>query len=235
MDTERKPLPPYLPYKTFLTFLDHLRAIGVPSHIDKSVMKSMSGGMQSWLRAALRYMNLVTGADDVPTPTLKRLVEAQGEDRKAVLRELFDRSYAFLLTDIDLSNTTPAKLRSAITAINQSSDTADKIIAFLLALAKDAGVPLSKLLTTRTTGPRKPRAKPAATRQPASAVDVENDPDDEPGATDSTAMKTIELPMAGGTLTLSGNINLFALVGAERELVFALIDAMRKFEEGSPV
>ena len=44
-------------------------------------------------------------------------------------------------------------------------------------------------------------------------------------------MKTITLPNSGGTITLSGNINVFELVGAERDLVFALIDTMRKFEE----
>ena len=43
-------------------------------------------------------------------------------------------------------------------------------------------------------------------------------------------MKTIALPKAGGSITLSGNINLFALTGEERTLVFALIDTMSAFE-----
>jgi hypothetical protein len=42
---------------------------------------------------------------------------------------------------------------------------------------------------------------------------------------------TIKLPKAGGSLTLSGDINLFTLAGAERDLVFALIDKMKEFEE----
>ncbi len=48
-----------------------------------------------------------------------------------------------------------------------------------------------------------------------------------------TAMKTIELPNAGGSLTLSGTFNTFELAGDERALVFGVIDQMKAFEEKS--
>jgi hypothetical protein len=227
MADERKPLPPYPPYRTFLTFLDHLRAIGVPSHIDKSVMTNLSGGMQGWLKSSLRYMQLID-ASDVPTPKLAKLVAAEGEDRKALLNQLFKSSYSFLDGKIDLKNTTPQKLRTAIVELGAQGETVEKIMAFMIAMAKDANIPLSPLLTQRAPVVRKPRTKTATTKKPEltdpHAVDeFESEPD--------AAMKTITLPKANGTITLSGNINLFELVGAERDLVFALIDTMRRFEE----
>jgi hypothetical protein len=225
----RKLLPPYMPYKTFGTFLDHLRAIGMPSHIDKSVMANLSGGMQSWLKAALRYMKLIN-ADDTPTAMLEKLAAAQGDDRKALLRELFSSSYAFLNGKVDLKNTTPVKLRQALVDEGGQGETVEKILAFMIAMAKDAGVSMSTLLTKRAPSVRRPRTKP--TERPTPNGDSSSEDDDTADGEDGpdASMKTITLPKSGGTLTLSGNINLFTLVGNERELVFKLIDTMTAFE-----
>jgi hypothetical protein len=226
MTEDRKPLPPYMPYRTFLTFLDHLKAIGIPSHIDKSVMATLSGAMQSWLKSALKFMQLVDAAD-VPTARLTALVNASGEQRQALLLQLFKTSYSFLDGKIDLKNTTPQKLRTAIVELGAQGETVEKIMAFMIAFAKDAKVPLSVLLTQRAPAVRRPRIK---TTQPKPPINDDDDADEDDDDTAVAAMKTIELPNAGGSLTLSGNINLFALTGAERELVFALIDTMSAFE-----
>ena len=227
-DTDRKLLPPYMPYKTFGTFMDHLAAIGMPSHIDKSVMASLSGGMQSWLRAALRYMDLID-VEGVPTPALEKLVAANGEQRKALLVALFQKTYAFLNGKVDLKNTTPVKLRQAVIDEGAQGETVEKIVAFLVAMGKDAGVPMSPLLLKRA--PRRVRTKPQTPSRQASIEIDDDDANGGDGSQDSAAMKTISLPQAGGTITLSGNINLFELVGGERDLVFKLIDTMRAFEE----
>jgi hypothetical protein len=155
-NTVKTPLPPYVPYRTFTTFLESLK-VGMPSHIDKSVMRSYSGGMQSWLKASLRMMKLIDG-ESVPQDRLKALVKAQGEDRKALLRELFNTTYAPILTGkVDLQSTTPQKLRDAFTALGAKGETIEKCIAFLVALGKDAGFTLSPHLTTRAAP--KPRTK----------------------------------------------------------------------------
>ncbi len=228
-ETERKALPPYLPYRTFTNFLDHLRAVGIPSHIDKGAMASMSGAIQSYIKLSLRYMKLIN-ADDVPQDFLKKLVMAQGDERKVLLKELFGTVYAFL--DIDLGNTTQPKLREAIAALGAQGETVDKVVAFLVAMAKDAGVPLSNYLTKRAHGPRRQRT-PRGTGDP-----LRRDPP--PPASNANgevakkmgdAMKTIALPGANGQLTLSGTFNVFDLVGAERDLVFAIIDKMKAFQQ----
>jgi len=233
-DTERKHLPPYMPYKTFLTFLDHLRSVGMPSHIDKSVMTSMSGAMQSWLKSTLKFMKLVD-ADDVPDERLVKLVQAEGEARKAHLLALFKSTYGFLDGTVDLQNTTPQKLRSTLADLGSQGETVEKMMAFLIAFAKDTGVPLSQHLTARA--PRRARQT-----RPVRADNHTRDGEDgdesgegdhgdkNPTAGAMVAMKKVELPNAGGTLTLSGSFNTFDLDGDERTLVFAIIDKMKEFE-----
>ena len=130
----------------------------MPSHIDKSVMASMSGGMQSWLKAGLRYMKLID-AHDAPTDRLEALVAAEGEQRRALLLDLFHQTYSFLQGKVDLKNTTPPKLREAINELGAQGETTEKIVAFLVAMGKEAGVQLSPLLTKRARAVRRPRPK----------------------------------------------------------------------------
>lgn len=44
-------------------------------------------------------------------------------------------------------------------------------------------------------------------------------------------MRTISLPVAKGTLTLSGSFNPFQLIGEERDLVYQIIDKMNEYEQ----
>lgn len=224
-ETERKLLSPYMPYKTFGAFLDHLKAIGTPSHVDKSVMTHLSGGMQSWLKAGLRTMKLIDAKDE-PTDALKRLANAAGDARKPLLAPLFQTTYGDLLNanGIDLKNTTPAKVRTMFVETGAQGETVEKQMAFMIAMAKDAGIEMSKLLTTRASARRRPK-----TNSPKVKEAIHDAPDAEESS-NLSAMKTIDLPNSGGTITLSGNINLFNLRGDERKLVFDLIDKMSEFE-----
>jgi hypothetical protein len=225
--TDRKLLPPYVPAKTCITFLDHLPGIGgMPSHIDKAVMSNLSGGMQSWLKASLRYMKLIN-AEDEPTVMLAKLAGTQGDDRKPLLRELFNSTYSFLAGKIDLQNTTPQKLRSAIVELGAQGETVEKIMSFLIGLGKEAGVTLSPYLTKRTIGPRRPRQKTAKKEGvPVAAGDTDDEEDDDAAP---AMTKTVSLPNAAGRVTLIGNFNPLDLVGEERTLVYALVDKMNEF------
>ncbi len=230
-DTERPTLPPYVPYRTFIGFLDTVRALGImPSHIDKAVMSSLSGGTQSWLKSSLRYMKLID-AEGVPSPALEKLTFSEGEDRRALMRELFKSSYAFLDGKIDLQNTTPQKLRTAIVDLGAQGDTVEKIVAFLVAMAKDAQIPISTLLTKRLLTPRRPRVKSARKDAVSGAQNGDSAEHDFETEHESSAMKTIKLPKAQGSLTLSGSFNPFDLSGDERTLVYAIIDKMNEFAE----
>jgi len=226
-DADKKmPLPPYLPYKTFLSFLDHLKTIGMPSHIDKSVMPHLSGAIQGWLKSALKYMKLVRD-DDSPDPKLDKLVTADADARKTMLRELFDSSYAFLKSaNIDLKTTTPQKLRAAITNIGAQGDTAEKVQAFMIAMAKDVGLNMSPLLAKRAASVRKPRTpKPKAE---VGGTGAASGTSAHSGAQPGTLMKSIAI--GDGELTLTATFNPFALTKDEREVVYSIIDQMTAFE-----
>lgn len=140
-------IPPYVPYRTFATFLESLKG-GVPSRIDSSVLRSMSGGVRGWLKAALRSMQLID-ASDVPTTALHRLVAAEGTMRQRLLRELFAGTYEFLGRRVDLAAATPAEIEAAFAARGARGDTVRKSIAFMLSMAKEAGVGLSPHLVKR--------------------------------------------------------------------------------------
>lgn len=146
-DSNPGTIPPYVPYRTFTTFVESLKS-GVPSRIDKSVLRSMSGGVRGWLKAALRSMQLID-ASDVPTTALHRLVAAEGAMRQRLLRELFGGTYGFLSRRVDLAVATPAEIEAAFAARGARGDTVRKSIAFMLAMAKEAGVVLSPHLVKR--------------------------------------------------------------------------------------
>jgi len=152
----RSGIPPYVPYRTFINFLDGLK-LGVPSHIDKSVLASYSGAMQSWLKASLRVMKLID-AQGVPQTPLYDLAQAEGPVRKAQLKKLFEETYGPIRRMVELETTTPAKLESALNQLGASGETVKKCVSFLTAMAKDAGVDLSPHLLkyTRATAPRRP-------------------------------------------------------------------------------
>lgn len=157
---EAKRIPPYVPFRTFMGFIDSLRNVVIPTHLDNAVMPSMSGGMRSWLRNALRTMDLMD-RESRPTERLERLVKSEGDDRKAVLRDLFNTTYAPLLKGkIDLTRTTQTQLRTVLTDVGAQGETVTKAMAFLLAFAKEAGFELSPHLGKRANQ-RRPRAQRA--------------------------------------------------------------------------
>lgn len=57
-EDKKKKLPPYLPYRTLRSFLDNMK-VALPNRIDRSLMPTMSGAMQSQLIGALEYLRLI--------------------------------------------------------------------------------------------------------------------------------------------------------------------------------
>lgn len=138
-----KAIPPYLSYKTLSNFLDSLK-IAVPSRIDRSLMRSMSGTLQKQLVASLEYLGLITAGKGTPTESLTKLVHAQGTERQRLLKEILTVSYPFLFKDgFDLERTTSSELQTRFAEAGTTGDTTRKCIAFFLKAAKDAGMKIS--------------------------------------------------------------------------------------------
>lgn len=138
----KKMVPPYLSYKTLRNFIDNMK-VAIPARIDRSLMRSMAGGLQSQLIAALGYLNLITPNDGVPTEKLTRLVHSEGAERQRILKEVLMSAYPFLFKEgFPLERTTSLLLQERFSETGVTGSTTRKCIAFFMKAAKDAGIKL---------------------------------------------------------------------------------------------
>lgn len=141
-ETKKNESPPYIAFSTFLSFIKGLAKTGIPSRIDKSLLRNMSGGNQSALLAALKWFNLI---DDVGAhgKELAALVAA-GDDVAGVLRELLPAAYKFMADgSIQLDRATGSQVEEKFRAYGLSGSTVVKAMAFFISACKEAQVPLS--------------------------------------------------------------------------------------------
>ena len=164
MTTERgrKHLPPYVSYRTFHNFVDRLQEQGTPQRIDRSYWSSiLSGSTGPQLMAALRFLGLVD-ANGKPTERLKLLVPAEGEKRLQLIRGVAAEAFSFVLkSNLDLSSATYSQLEECFhNTFNLTDDVKRKCVKFFIAMAGDAGIPVSPHITRHTrsaqnnSGPR---------------------------------------------------------------------------------
>ncbi|MEY2563369.1 MAG: hypothetical protein QOH88_1562 [Verrucomicrobiota bacterium] len=162
MSDESTNKPPYLPYTTFKNIITGLNKNGlIPARIDKTVLSGQSGGTQSYIWAALRFLGLIDEGK-VPTDDLKALARAEGEERKKLWREIFERAFAPIIGDLDLPTATLGMLHEKFAAQGLTGETVRKCHSFYSAAAEDAGIVLPPQLKASTRvagGARKPRKK----------------------------------------------------------------------------
>lgn len=157
-NTESKPLPPYVSYRTFRNFLERMQD-GIPSRIDRSVMGgSMAGGTVTQLLTALKALHLI---DDTgkPQDTLEQLVTANGEERRSVLEGILRDAYPSIF-QLDLKRASAQEFREKFKEFTAKDDVVNKCQAFFRQAAEDAGVELSPYIMERakiTVQPRKRR------------------------------------------------------------------------------
>jgi hypothetical protein len=155
-DRVRKHLPPYVSYRTFHNFVDRLQQQGTPQRIDRSYWSSiLSGSTGPQLMAAMRFMGLVD-ANDKPTERLKLLVPADGEKRIQLIRGVATEAFSFVLkSNLDLGSATYAQLEECFHSnFNLTDDVRRKCVKFFIAMAGDAGMPVSPHITRHTRSAR---------------------------------------------------------------------------------
>ena len=150
-DSSRKPLPPYVSYRTFRNFIDTLQ-LGVPARIDRSYWgERLSGSTGTQLMTALRFLGLIDG-NGIPTSRLRQLVSAQGNQRPEILKQIAFTAYIFLSNrSVDPRTATYAQLEEGFHSNYQvTGDVARKCIKFFTNLQSDAGVPLSLFILRKS-------------------------------------------------------------------------------------
>jgi len=236
--TFNKRIPPYLPFKTFMTSLDTL-AHGVPPKIDRSLWRSQAGVTQGLIMNAYRFFGLVDEDNgDSSTEYLEKLAK-HSDQRPSVLRFLLESNYEEILAshDHDISRMTMKMLDTIFEeSFAVSGATKQKAIAFFLKAAKFADLPLSPYLLTqmRNTGPRRKRngkGKPAhLAGGETSGNTITPVTPNTPGA-DVHSVRLV----SGGTVTVSVSFNPFKMPSEDRAFVFSLIDKIQEYEEAHPL
>ena len=201
-------VPPYVPYRTFRNFLESLKD-GIPARIDRSVWgQRYSGSSGIQLMTALKVLDLVDEAGR-PTETLERLVGAEGDERRGILRTVLDAHYAPVFA-LDLSRATRAQFHEAFRSFDTKEGVLAKCEAFFIQAAQDAGVPLSAFIlarrhVTRRTGvaprgrahpaervPEHPSSQPEAGQQSIAQMILAKYPDFDPSWTSEVQVRWLE-------------------------------------------
>lgn len=141
-ETKKSDSPPYIAFSTFISFIKGLAKTGVPSRIDKSLLRNMSGSNQSALLVTLKWFSLINDAGE-HGELLEELVAA-GDDTGMVLKKLLPSAYKFM-TDgsIQLERATGAQVEEKFRAYGLSGSTIGKAMAFFITACKEAQIPLS--------------------------------------------------------------------------------------------
>ncbi len=152
---QTKPVAPYIPWQTFESFLERLKQTVIPTHIDPSVMRHMSGTAQSQTLSALRFLGLVE-QDGTVTEAFKDLVSAyKGPKWKAEIGKLLSAAYQPVIGKLDVKNATPDQLKNRFrNEGGVEGDTVEKSIRFYLMGLKEAGIEFSPLVKIRQRAPR---------------------------------------------------------------------------------
>ena len=147
--------PPYISYRTFAKLIEGLEDEAVPPRIDRSFLRSMSGGYQTQVLAALRSLGFIDSDGKVLMPLLS-YIRGTPEQRHDLMRSVVESSYAEAV-ELGRENATQGQLEECFATYGVSGSTKRKAIAFFLKAAEEAGIEVSPHF-------RVPRATPTPRR-----------------------------------------------------------------------
>ena len=233
-DKEKTLSPPYVSFLTFTNFVAWLEDEGIPLRFDRSFwQKKFSGSTGIQLMAGLRFLGLLKG--DVPQPELEALVEAKGDERRALLASIFCNAYE--MVDFDsLRRATPAMLTEWFRAYGLDGDTLRKAESFFINGCKTVDVPLSNALKKKARNkPSKSTVGVPKERKSVKARDrTPHEPPKPPPSLRQDREQVNKVALAsGGEVTLSLNVDLFQLSKEDRDFVLNLVDTMKTYADAS--
>ena len=164
------PKPPYVPFGTFKNFIESFRDAGLPDVIDRSLMRSLSGTVQSMLATSLRSMGFV-GGDGTPTERFRQYISGPvNGQREAITAGLKECYSAIFQHATPMNKMTQGQFDKALKdEYGFTASTLDKAASFFLAASAEAGIEVGPHLQKRKAiATRKRREK--SDRQDSSAL-----------------------------------------------------------------
>jgi hypothetical protein len=141
--------PPYTSWTTALNLIERMTAEGgIPSRVDRSYLSNLPGSTQTMLISGLKSLAILDQGGS-PTPTLHALVN-DPDGRPALVRQMLETHYKAPLA-LGL-NATQAQLEEAFRDMGVSGSTLRKAVAFFLAAARYAELPVSPHFKTPKIG-----------------------------------------------------------------------------------
>ena len=171
VEKSKAPIPPYVAFSSFLNFISKMAVDGLPDRIDKSVFGGASGSVTYSTINALKFLNLID-EDGSPTELFHNLVNAQEEDRPALLRDTIQRGYSFLFNGtLNLEKITASQFDEKIREnFDSQGSTLDKIASFFILAAKHTQIPISSHLEKRKPIASSPTSRKSVRQRKSSAA-----------------------------------------------------------------
>ena len=144
---------PYIPFKTFLGFIERMKTEVLPPQLDSSMFPKMSGSGQSQLFSALRALGLIDD-DNKRKPALEKLVNAYGTgDWQETLKSVIDETYAPVVSTLDLNAGTAKQIDGAFREHGGvDGQVLAKAVRFYLSALESAGQSYSPYFKSKRAG-----------------------------------------------------------------------------------
>ena len=168
---------PYIAFGTFIGVLDRFKDHGIPTNINRSAFPTLSGGYQSQLLSAFRFLDLI---DDGGTPreSLKPLVDEA--TREQSLEKLIRRAYRPVLDQVNIARGTTDEVNQVLRQYGISGVTLEKARSFLMRALEEIGMETSpwilKTPDKKLVSPKQRRSRKRVEPIPKPAVPPETDP-----------------------------------------------------------
>lgn len=152
-----KKLTPYIPFKTFQSFIDSLKKSKViPPIVDTSLLQTMSGSMKTQILSTLKFLNLIDENNHV-LESIKNLVGAYDTDAwPETLRPVIKKAYDHVMHDVNWETGTSQQLSQTFKErANVDGQMLDKSVRFFLSALDSCSYQYSPYFKKRKK-PRKP-------------------------------------------------------------------------------